>query len=93
MPPLQIRYVSYARCPNCGAEIIRDPECTVAICKCDNPYIELPLKPAVLLRDPTLKRFEDVAKAIGVPLEILINGILEIGADMVMRGEIKLPRG
>lgn len=90
MPALQIRYVAYGRCPECGKEVIREPECTLAMCTCKNNPVEVPLQPTVLLRDPTLKRFEKTADLLGVSLEKLVNGILEVGCKMVKEGKIHL---
>jgi len=93
MPALQIRYVAYGQCPVCGAEIIRSPECTDGICGCKNPSVTVPLEPTILLRNPTLTRFQEIADSLGVSLEKLINGVLEVGCRMVDEGKINLSGG
>jgi len=90
MPALQIRYVAYGQCPVCGADIIRSPECTDGICGCKNPSVKIPLEPTILLRNPTLKRFQEIADSLGVSLEKLVNGLLEVGCKMVQEGKIQL---
>ena len=93
MPPLEIRYVAYGQCPICGAEIIWNPECTDGICRCKNPNVTVPLEPTIFLRNPTLKRFQEIADSLGVSLEKLINGLLEVGCRMIEEGQIDVRGG
>ena len=78
------------RCDRCGTEFVRPAECTHAVCEClGNPH-EVVLHPVLILRDPVLTQFQQIADWVGVSLEKLINGILEVGGRMVAKGEINL---
>ena len=93
MPRRRIRYVMMGRCDHCGTEFVRPAECTHAVCEClGNPH-EVALQPVLILRDPVLTRFQQIAESVGVSLEKLINGVLQVGCRMIEEGQIDVRGG
>jgi hypothetical protein len=77
----KIRYIAVGECPRCRTQFVRPPECTAAVCDCQNPNPTLiPLAPALLLPTSIYKRYAKIAQLAGVPLEKLINEVLKEAA-------------
>ena len=93
MPRRKICMQMLGRCDHCGTEFVRPAECTHTVCEClGNPHA-VALSPVVILRDPVLTRFQEIADSLGVSLEKLINSVLEVGCNMVQKGKITLRGG
>ena len=76
------RYVAYGRCPKCGAEMIRPPEVTTAVCDCQS-VVEVPLRPAILFRPSRLLgKLERLCPA-NVSLERFVNALMAAGLEVV----------
>lgn len=90
------RYVSYGKCPNCGNPIVRNVECTVAVCTCESA-IEVVLKPTILFRTNSqlYKKIAKIAEMVGVSVEEFVGKIYETALnDKEFVGEfVKQVRG
>jgi len=76
------RYVSAGVCPKCGRLIVRNPECTMAVCTCSSA-VKVPLKPALLFRTNSrlYRKLENVAKALNVSVQELIDKTFDKALD------------
>ena len=92
-----LRYVAYGECPNCGAQIIRQYDCTVGVCDCKNPYVEVPLKPTMLFRANSrlYRKIEKIAEMVGVSVEAFVTKIFDLALDNeeFLRNFLKQVRG
>lgn len=76
------RYVAFGECPNCGKEMIRNIECTVAICTCESA-IKVPLKPTMLFRTESrlYGKIEKIAGMLHIEVQELINKTFEVALN------------
>jgi hypothetical protein len=82
------KFRAFGECPKCHAEIIRPAECTNAFCTCHNPEPTLvPLELALVLPKRLFKRYEEIAELAGVDVERLINKVLEVGCEELIRDQ------
>lgn len=90
------RYVAYGECPNCGKQMIRNAECTVAVCTCESA-IKVPLKPTMLFRTEShlYQKIEKVAKMLHIEVQELMNKTFETALNdkQLMAEAIKRLRG
>ena len=72
------RYVAYGECPNCGKQMIRNAECTVAVCTCSSA-VKVSLKPTMLFRTNSrlYGKLEKTAKKVNVEVEELVDKTFE----------------
>jgi len=76
------RYVAFGVCPKCGKQMIRNAECTVAVCTCSSA-IEVPLKPAMLFRTNArlYKKLEKIAGMLHIGTEEFVVKVYETALD------------
>jgi len=74
------RYVSYGECPKCGAEHIRNPVITLAVCTCESA-IKVPLKPTILFRTNSrlYKKIERICEQFKIEIQRFVPELLCLG--------------
>ena len=72
------RYVAYGECPNCGKRMIRNAECSVAVCTCSSA-VKVPLKPTMLFRTNSrlYGKLEKIAKRVNIEVQELVSKTFE----------------
>ena len=90
------RYVAFGECPNCGKQMIRNAECTVAVCTCSSA-IKVPLKPTMLFRteNQLYRKIEKIAGMLHVEVQELVDKTFETALNdkALMDEAIKKLRG
>ena len=80
------RIIMVGECPSCGTKVVSRYPFEIGICKCENPHVEVPLELAIILPPRYLRKIERVSKYSGVPVEKLVEALLEETAEAVKRG-------
>lgn len=58
----------------------------IALCKCENPPVEVPLELALIPAPRHVKKLREIAEHSGVPMEKLAEALLKEMAQAVKRG-------
>lgn len=74
------KYVAYGECEKCGKPIVRNAECTVAVCTCESA-VEVPLKPTMLFRTNArlYKKIEKICDQFKIRIDEFVTELLDQG--------------
>ena len=80
------KLVMIGKCPNCGKVVQSRFPFEIGECKCENPPIQVPLEPALILPPRYMKKIEKVSELSEVPVEELVDALLKEISEAVLRG-------
>ena len=84
------KLIMVGQCPHCKKEITSRYPFEIGECKCRNPPVQFSLQLAIIPAKRHMKVIQRISELSGVPVEKLVNALLEEAGKQVLAGKLTL---